>query len=152
MVDDVMSRVICDWTPSPEHQEFRRQMFNRLESFVCRMFHTCRLHAFGSSVNGFEFAEADLDCTLALPFNVNERQHVAWIAAYLAKAPSFFYDVTAVTGCRVPIVRLKMRSGSPNVEDLAVDISIGNMLGIRNSSMLRRYSMIDRRVKPLGES
>ena len=151
MIDNVMARVICDWRPSSEHEAFRQQMFLRLESYIYRMFRVCRLHAFGSSVNGFEFAEADLDCTLALPSKVDAKQHVLFLANYLAKSHGIFYNVDAVTSCRVPIVRLKMKSISPNFEDLAVDISIGNMLGIRNSAMLRRYSMIDRRVRPLGE-
>jgi len=150
LIDDVMARVISDWRPTEEHLSFRREMFQRLEGFIYRMYNVCRLYAFGSSVNGFEFAEADLDCTLALPMRVDERQHVAWLAGYLSQCSAFFYDVTAVTECRVPIVRLKIKSGSRYQDDLAVDISIGNMLGIRNSAMLRRYSIIDRRVRPLG--
>ena len=131
---------------SPSHLDIATKLAycNFLSEQVSHSIHSARFIVFGSSLNGFSTQSSDLDITLL----INEREYYARnplrsIHRSLSRLPDRIYNCQLIAA-KVPIVMF---------EDLKygfeVDISINNNSGIRNTFLLRTYSRLDTRVRPL---
>ncbi|XP_049514353.1 terminal uridylyltransferase 4-like [Dermacentor silvarum] len=105
-----------------------------------------KLTLFGSSCNGFGLARSDLD--ICLTFENSEDAKADDLPRQLKGLLWRNRDLTAVSfvsRARVPVIKfLHQPTG------LEGDLSIGNILALRNTMLLKTYSEIDRRVRVLG--
>ncbi|TPX60072.1 hypothetical protein SpCBS45565_g07602 [Spizellomyces sp. 'palustris'] len=138
--------------PPANAAHIRKRFLQRLQSIVdwhYADFLNLRAQLFGSSVNNLGFASSDVDVTLELPasHNFDSRQLKEWTSMYrLARVlrGSGMQHVVPVQGARVPICKFY----DPKSK-LHCDINFGNVLGVHNSRLLKTYTEIDPRVKPL---
>lgn len=102
-----------------------------------------RFIVFGSSLNGFSTRTSDLDITLLVEGEVLYQNPLRGVYRRLRKLTTRISECQLIEA-KVPIVMF---------EDLQlgfeVDISINNNSGIRNTFLLRTYSRLDTRVRPL---
>ena len=102
-----------------------------------------RFIVFGSSLNGFSTRSSDLDITLLVEGEELYQSPLRKVHRRLRKLTNRISDCQFIDA-KVPIVMF---------EDLQmgfeVDISINNNSGIRNTFLLRTYSRLDTRVRPL---
>mmetsp|Transcript_4369 Transcript_4369/g.9439 ORF Transcript_4369/g.9439 Transcript_4369/m.9439 type:complete len:829 (+) Transcript_4369:3-2489(+) len=116
---------------------------------------------FGSAASGLNFrASADIDFSLVGAADclaqyagrtrgvdtVQERSHSRAIAlaAYVLSASPEFAIKDIILTSRVPIVKcVHVETG------LACDVASGNSIALKNTQLLRTYSLIDPRVRPL---
>jgi len=119
----------------------------------------CSLHLFGSSRNGFGADGSDLDMCLLVPSNdvkdshknmmmlappKNRAEIVEGLGRVLSEAAScgklaVLEDLSTRPTARIPLVNFKLRG-------VDVDISVHNPLALRNTDMLKAYSLCDQRL------
>uniref|UniRef100_A0A914XR29 RNA uridylyltransferase n=1 Tax=Plectus sambesii TaxID=2011161 RepID=A0A914XR29_9BILA len=109
----------------------------------------CRLDLFGSARNGFGFCFSDIDLCLRfnddqLPSHIDPRV-IIQECANLLSADREFFEVVPITTAKVPIVKFKHFW-----QTVEGDISLYNVLALRNTELLRTYAMMDERVQKLG--
>jgi DNA polymerase sigma len=112
---------------------------------------------FGSFMNGFGDTEANVDVTVTSNEpDEDKRRTLERVSAALtnAKDDPRVESVTTVlaAAARVPVCKFvfqkKLPSGS--YEPVDVDICVDNLLGARNTKLLRAYAELDPRVAALG--
>ncbi|KAI8912593.1 hypothetical protein EDD86DRAFT_245480 [Gorgonomyces haynaldii] len=105
----------------------------------------CRLALFGSSLTGLGFGTSDVDMSL-IPLQLEDFDHKYANVRTLGKLfkAAGMRQVEVITGARVPIVKFY-----DPVESLNVDLNVGHSLGVHNSGLLKAYTELDPRVKPL---
>ncbi|KNC99965.1 uncharacterized protein SPPG_05340 [Spizellomyces punctatus DAOM BR117] len=138
--------------PPANAVHIRNRFLGRLQNIVdwnYGEFVNLRAQLFGSSVNNLGFASSDVDVTLELPasHDFDPKQLKEWTSMYrLARVlrRNGMQQVVPVQGARVPICKFY----DPKSE-LHCDINFGNVLGVHNSRLLKTYTEIDPRVKPL---
>ena len=150
LIDSVLARVVGDWIPTASELEIRSQLVQQLNSDLQEKFPDCKLHVFGSSVNGFGFTGSDLDVVViqSPAARVEPGKALKELAKFLRAGHNSRYGaVTPIPSARVPIVKMTIKSKGAKI---AADVSFDRMLGVRNSAMLRRYADVDDRVIYLG--
>jgi DNA polymerase sigma len=106
---------------------------------------------FGSAVTGFWTPHSDVDVCVQVPVQrsllpkAENLGALKLVTAQLRKEPSTKLVHPIYSG-KVPIVKWKSSYGD---KDVAIDISINNTLAVRNSELLRAYSLSDERLRPL---
>lgn len=127
----------------------------KLKSFLERtlspFFPGCSLHLCGSSSNGFGGNTSDADFCLILKHlqQSNNRKEALPILRKIQRVldndpKNTFLSRCAVIPASVPILKFKdMISGCE------CDININNIVGLRNTHLLRAYCGVDYRVQPL---
>ena len=132
-----------DNSPSQQDTKIKLDYCNFLYDQVSRSIDNPRFVVFGSSLNGFSTQSSDLDITLLVSEDFRYRNPLRSIHRSLCRIPSRITNCQLIAA-KVPIVMF---------EDLKygfeVDISINNNSGIRNTFLLRTYSRLDSRVRPL---
>ena len=103
---------------------------------------------FGSSANNLGTAHADVDMCIRPHCDLGQQPHhplmdMYKLAKVLASGRNKIKEV--IRHARVPIVKFI----APTSGGIQVDINLGHTLGFYNSQLLRAYTLLDPRVKPL---
>jgi len=135
--------------PNKEFDQERESTRARLES-ILRVANAippeATLVIFGSSRNSFGSDGADLDLSLQMKSELTTAAKEALIDAVAeALGKADMLEIEARSTARVPIVMFV----DPETK-LHCDISCGNPLAIRNTSLLRAYGLVDKRVRELA--
>lgn len=113
------------------------------------------LYMFGSSASGLFSKHSDVDLCFALPNKTRgaaERSAIVALGNYLKQhgVKHFHCILTA----RVPILKLlSTKTSNPASADIfkfKFDLCINRMLGVHNSQLIREYTDLDSRVRPLA--
>lgn len=135
--------------PSEQCIAIRDRIVNDLELWLRRWFPTAKLQLFGSSLNGFGSATADLDICLTFsdvddPEKLDVCSIVKKLAGCLSGLPQLS-SILPITTAKVPIVKFSHRS-----LQVDGDISVYNTLALHNTQLLKTYAAVDNRVRVLG--
>lgn len=118
-----------------------------LSSRIQKEFPRASVHLVGSSCNGFACDDSDAD--FCVMFNEGKRSIPNSERNYLYTIERIINDLEPLrdiefVSARVPILKFK-----DTICECTCDLSVNNAMGIRNVHLLRAYSKIDKRVKPL---
>ncbi len=147
-LDQVCLAVMANAKPKETELNERKSFVVELTKFIKQSFPNAHLTVFGSSHNGFAFANSDLD--LSLTFSDHETDadvdaiDVIERLAERLKHMKSMRNVQAITSAKVPIIKFLSFQNRSKIEG---DISLYNILAQENTKMLRYYSCIDERVK-----
>ena len=127
--------------------QLRHKALDYIARVIKVYFPNCELELFGSSINQFGFHNSDID--ICMHFKDQEppkaqAQMVDTLARILRKSNDIF-NVQPIRSAKVPIVKFVIFQAN-----LEADISLGNMLALHNSKLLRCYAEADERVRVLG--
>lgn len=101
----------------------------------------------GSSTNGFGTNQSDVDiCLMVSLEEINQKSEALLLLRAIAKAmrKTTFIRNLNVIAAKCPIIKFH-----DNFNNLDCDINLNNHIGIRNTHLMKVYSDIDWRVKPL---
>ncbi|XP_078533892.1 poly(A) RNA polymerase GLD2 [Lissotriton helveticus] len=119
-----------------------------LQREIQQMFPHSRLYLVGSSLNGFGTRGSDADLCLVMQEElVNQETEARQILGMILK---YFYNRLAyiekpqLIRAKVPIVKFRDK-----VSGVEFDLNVNNVVGIRNTFLLRTYAHIENRVRPL---
>ncbi|XP_066568083.1 poly(A) RNA polymerase GLD2 [Amia ocellicauda] len=119
----------------------------QLQREIQRLFPQSRVYLAGSSLNGFGSRSSDADlCLVVQEGSVNQKTDAVYI---LGLVQQLFYRLSYIERpqlirAKVPI--LKFRDKVSGVE---FDLNVNNVVGIRNTFLLRTYAYIEKRVRPI---
>ncbi|KAI8824542.1 uncharacterized protein EV422DRAFT_493059, partial [Fimicolochytrium jonesii] len=138
--------------PSQRVQQDRKRVQENMQFIVDRAYRGhVKIHVelFGSSINNLGFSTSDVDICLRIPqsHGLDEDEFARLTNMFrLANILRRFgmQDVRPVASARVPICKFVHPETG-----LQCDANFGNELGVKNSLLLRTYTLIDPRVRPL---
>lgn len=151
LVKDKLSQQILDLFLACEQ---RSEDLDRKES--CRaqlqrdiqLLHPCaRVFLAGSSLNGFGSRSSDADlCLVVQDGPVNQRTDAVYI---LSRVQRLLYKLSYIERpqlirAKVPILKFRDR-----ISGVEFDLNVNNVVGIRNTFLLRTYAYIEKRVRPI---
>ncbi|XP_048383718.1 poly(A) RNA polymerase GLD2 [Stegostoma tigrinum] len=119
----------------------------QIQREIQRIFPQTKLYLVGSSLNGFGTRYSDADLCLVLKEEpINQRSEACHI---LSLVQQLFYrlsyiDRPQLIRAKVPIVKFRDK-----VSGVEFDLNVNNVVGIRNTFLLRSYAYIESRVRPL---
>ncbi|XP_050842614.1 poly(A) RNA polymerase GLD2 [Serinus canaria] len=118
-----------------------------LQREIQLIFPQSRLFLVGSSLNGFGTRTSDGDLCLVIkeePVNqkTEARRVLSLVQKLFSTKLSSYIERPQLIRAKVPIVK----SGINNVD---FDLNVNNVIGIRNTFLLRSYAFIENRVRPL---
>ncbi|NXD27431.1 GLD2 polymerase, partial [Spelaeornis formosus] len=122
-----------------------------LQREIQLIFPQSRLYLVGSSLNGFGTRTSDGDLCLVVKeepvSNVNQKTEARRILSLVQKLFSTklsnYIERPQLIKAKVPIVKFRDKV---NVD---FDLNVNNVIGIRNTFLLRTYAFIESRVRPL---
>lgn len=141
-----IQRLFDDLAMSADEMTARQSTVQRLQRLADELFvgRGPKLHLFGSSVNGFGFAGADMDMVLMVS-QMEPSEHAAAVETLHEVFVKLGYEgLLALPKARVPVIKFK-----DPATGFGCDICFNNGLAIRNSLLLSAYASIDVRVRPL---
>ncbi|XP_057368026.1 terminal uridylyltransferase 4-like [Daphnia carinata] len=149
LLDNVCWNIFRNFAQREVDTTNRKTIQKELETHIRGDYPDAVLSMFGSSCNGFGFADSDVDLCLTFESN-KDGKGIDFVAVVKKLAKSlrrnrFFCDIVPISSAKVPIVKLRHRPTG-----LESDISLYNQLGKRNSQLLATYCAIDTRVRILG--
>lgn len=119
-----------------------------LQREIQQIFPQSRLYLVGSSLNGFGTRSSDADLCLVIKDEpMNQKTEARHILSLLQK---HFYtrlgyiERPQLIRAKVPIVKFRDK-----VSGVEFDLNVNNVVGIRNTFLLRTYAHIENRVRPL---
>ncbi|KAM8793623.1 poly(A) RNA polymerase GLD2-like [Eudromia elegans] len=120
-----------------------------LQREIQQIFPQSRLFLVGSSLNGFGTRSSDGDLCLVLkeePVNQKtEARHILSLVQKLFSTKlSSYIERPQLIRAKVPIVKFRDK-----VSCVEFDLNVNNVVGIRNTFLLRTYAYIENRVRPL---
>ncbi|KAJ8396573.1 hypothetical protein AAFF_G00016390 [Aldrovandia affinis] len=119
----------------------------QLQREIQWLFPNSRVYLAGSSLNGFGSRSSDADlCLVVKEGPMNQKTDAVYILSLVQK---LFYRLSYIERpqlirAKVPI--LKFRDKISGVE---FDLNVNNIVGIRNTFLLRSYAYIESRVRPI---
>ncbi|NXY41948.1 GLD2 polymerase, partial [Ceuthmochares aereus] len=137
----------------------------QLQREIQRIFPQSRLFLVGSSLNGFGTRSSDGDLCLVVKeepistfffnfntiFQVNQKTEARHILSLVQKLFSTklsnYIERPHLIRAKVPIV--KFRDKVRRVFRVEFDLNVNNVVGIRNTFLLRTYAYVENRVRPL---
>ncbi|XP_065059780.1 poly(A) RNA polymerase GLD2-like [Rhopilema esculentum] len=149
---DTLSNEMMQYSAACEQTQELLEKKLRLRSTLLgifrREFPGASLHLVGSSCNGFASQSSDADFCLMLTHwrHVDQRFEAVHYLRTLHRLLKHFPYIRElqVIRAKVPILKFK-----DSVSACECDININNSVGIRNTHLLRTYSRVDKRVRPL---
>lgn len=143
------------WAHYQEHRhsedllERKLELHKRLLGKLRTLFPECGLYIVGSSLTGFGSRKSDADMCLVISNDQDDQQPPATtilnrVARLLRKTGWCVGGRPQVIRAKVPIVRF--RDHATGVE---VDMNVNNVVGLRNTRLLRCYAQLDPRTAPL---
>ncbi|XP_054665550.1 poly(A) RNA polymerase GLD2 isoform X2 [Grus americana] len=120
-----------------------------LQREIQRIFPQSRLFLVGSSLNGFGTRSSDGDlCLVVKEEPVNQKTEARHILSLVHKLfstkLSTYIERPQLIRAKVPIVKFRDK-----VSCVEFDLNVNNVVGIRNTFLLRTYAYIENRVRPL---
>ncbi|NXI99959.1 GLD2 polymerase, partial [Psophia crepitans] len=120
-----------------------------LQREIQRIFPQSRLFLVGSSLNGFGTRSSDGDlCLVVKEEPVNQKTEARHILSLVQKLfstrLSSYIERPQLIRAKVPIVKFRDK-----VSCVEFDLNVNNVVGIRNTFLLRAYAYIENRVRPL---
>uniref|UniRef100_A0A8C3IYW6 polynucleotide adenylyltransferase n=1 Tax=Chrysemys picta bellii TaxID=8478 RepID=A0A8C3IYW6_CHRPI len=120
-----------------------------LQKEIQRIFPQSRLFLVGSSLNGFGTRSSDGDlCLVVKEEPVNQKTEARHILSLVQKLfctkLSNYIERPQLIRAKVPIVKFRDK-----VSCVEFDLNVNNVVGIRNTFLLRTYAYIENRVRPL---
>ncbi|XP_074788397.1 poly(A) RNA polymerase GLD2 [Athene noctua] len=121
----------------------------QLQGEIQQIFPQSRLFLVGSSLNGFGTRSSDGDlCLLVKEEPVNQKTEARHILSLVQKLfstkLSSYIERPQLIRAKVPIVKFRDK-----VSCVEFDLNVNNVVGIRNTFLLRTYAYIESRVRPL---
>uniref|UniRef100_A0A8B9Z2W9 polynucleotide adenylyltransferase n=1 Tax=Buteo japonicus TaxID=224669 RepID=A0A8B9Z2W9_9AVES len=120
-----------------------------LQREIQQIFPQSRLFLVGSSLNGFGTRSSDGDlCLVVKEEPVNQKTEARHILSLVQKLfstkLSSYIERPQLIRAKVPIVKFRDK-----VSCVEFDLNVNNVVGIRNTFLLRTYAYIENRVRPL---
>ncbi|CAI9545777.1 unnamed protein product, partial [Staurois parvus] len=124
-----------------------------LQREIQHIFPQSRLYLVGSSLNGFGTRSSDADLCLVIKeepvfWQMNQKTEARHILSYSKNisTPDFvtYIERPQLIRAKVPIVKFRDK-----VSGVEFDLNVNNVVGIRNTFLLRTYAQIESRVRPL---
>lgn len=120
-----------------------------LQREIQLIFPQSRLFLVGSSLNGFGTRTSDGDlCLVVKEEPVNQKTEARRILSLVQKLfstkLSSYIERPQLIRAKVPIVKFRDK-----VSKVDFDLNVNNVIGIRNTFLLRAYAFIENRVRPL---
>ncbi|XP_010140609.1 PREDICTED: poly(A) RNA polymerase GLD2 [Buceros rhinoceros silvestris] len=120
-----------------------------LQKEIKQIFPQSRLFLVGSSLNGFGTRSSDGDlCLVVKEEPVNQKTEARHILSFVQKLFSTklsnYIERPQLIRAKVPIVKFRDK-----VSCVEFDLNVNNVVGIRNTFLLRTYAYIENRVRPL---
>uniref|UniRef100_A0A2K5KG43 polynucleotide adenylyltransferase n=1 Tax=Colobus angolensis palliatus TaxID=336983 RepID=A0A2K5KG43_COLAP len=125
----------------------------QLQREIQLLFPQSRLFLVGSSLNGFGTRSSDGDLCLVVKeepcfFQVNQKTEARHILTLVHKhfctRLSGYIERPQLIRAKVPIVKFRDK-----VSCVEFDLNVNNVVGIRNTFLLRTYAYLENRVRPL---
>lgn len=132
---------------STECFQKKMELVEALKHMFMDIFPYLGVYIVGSSANGFGTNQSDVDiCLMISHEELNQKYEAVLVLRALAKAMrrSSFIRNLNVIAAKVPIIKFH-----DNHNKIDCDINLNNHIGIRNTHLLKAYSEIDWRVRPL---
>ncbi|XP_042731319.1 poly(A) RNA polymerase GLD2 isoform X1 [Lagopus leucura] len=122
---------------------------SELQREIQRIFPCSRLFLVGSSLNGFGTRTSDGDlCLVVKEEPVNQKTEARHILSLVQKLfstkLSSYIERPQLIRAKVPIVKFRDK-----VSCVEFDLNVNNIVGIRNTFLLRTYAYVEKRVRPL---
>jgi len=142
------------FTYAQQHQQSDNLLERKLRlrsvllSLFRRQFPAASLHLVGSSCNGFATDNSDADFCLMLTHsrNIDQRFEAQFYLKALQKLLRGVPSVKQLLLIRAKVPILKFKD---TISGCECDVNINNATGIRNTHLLRTYSKVDDRVRPM---
>ncbi|XP_063309660.1 poly(A) RNA polymerase GLD2 isoform X1 [Pelobates fuscus] len=119
-----------------------------LQREIQQIFPQSRLYLVGSSLNGFGTRSSDADLCLVMKEEpVNQKTEARHILSLLQKhfyTRLSYIERPQLIRAKVPIVKFRDK-----VSGVEFDLNVNNVVGIRNTFLLRTYAHMENRVRPL---
>ncbi|XP_064261585.1 poly(A) RNA polymerase GLD2 isoform X3 [Passer domesticus] len=120
-----------------------------LQREIQLIFPQSRLFLVGSSLNGFGTRTSDADLCLVIkeePMNqkTEARRVLSLVQKLFSTKLSSYIERPQLIRAKVPIVKFRDK-----VSNVDFDLNVNNVIGIRNTFLLRSYAFIENRVRPL---
>ncbi|XP_029431431.1 poly(A) RNA polymerase GLD2 isoform X1 [Rhinatrema bivittatum] len=119
-----------------------------LQREIQQLFPLSRLYLVGSSLNGFGTRSSDADlCLVVQEEPVNQKTEARHILSLVQKHFSTrlsYIERPQLIRAKVPIVKFRDK-----VSGVEFDLNVNNVVGIRNTFLLRTYAHTENRVRPL---
>ncbi|NXH09766.1 GLD2 polymerase, partial [Bucco capensis] len=121
-----------------------------LQKEIKQLFPQSRLFLVGSSLNGFGTRSSDGDlCLVVKEEPVNQKTEARHILSLVQKLfstkLSSYIERPQLIRAKVPILKFRDKAQSC----VEFDLNVNNVVGIRNTFLLRTYAFIENRVRPL---
>ncbi|XP_042307952.1 poly(A) RNA polymerase GLD2 [Sceloporus undulatus] len=121
----------------------------QLQREIQQIFPDSRLFLVGSSLNGFGTRSSDGDlCLVVKEEPINQKTEARYILGLLQKhfcrKLSNYIERPQLIRAKVPIVKFRDK-----ISRVEFDLNVNNVIGIRNTFLLRTYAYIESRVRPL---
>ncbi|KAJ3604081.1 hypothetical protein NHX12_028822 [Muraenolepis orangiensis] len=118
----------------------------RLQRDIQSIFPVARLYLTGSSMSGLGCRSSDADLCLVLRGSTQRSPDPIHILTVLQAflRPLGYLERIQLIRAKVPILRFKEKGSG-----LEFDLNVNNIVGIRNTFLLRSYANADLRVKPV---
>lgn len=151
IVKDKLSQQILDLFLACEQQNEdleKKESCRAQLQWDIQLLHPCaRVFLAGSSLNGFGSRSSDADlCLVVQDGPVNQRTDAVYI---LSRVQRLLYKLSYIERpqlirAKVPILKFRDR-----ISGVEFDLNVNNVVGIRNTFLLRTYAHIERRVRPI---
>ncbi|XP_077142927.1 poly(A) RNA polymerase GLD2 isoform X1 [Ranitomeya variabilis] len=152
VANDKLSQQILDLFQACQQQvsDLKKKDICRaeLQREIQQIFPQSRLYLVGSSLNGFGTRSSDADLCLVIKDEpMNQKTEARHILSLLQK---HFYtrlgyiERPQLIRAKVPIVKFRDK-----VSGVEFDLNVNNVVGIRNTFLLRTYAHTESRVRPL---
>ncbi|XP_053303966.1 poly(A) RNA polymerase GLD2 [Spea bombifrons] len=138
-------------------QACQQQIIDLKKKDVCRaelqreiqqIFPQSRLYLVGSSLNGFGTRSSDADLCLVMKEEpINQKTEARHILSLLQKhfyTRLSYIERPQLIRAKVPIVKFRDK-----VSGVEFDLNVNNVVGIRNTFLLRTYAHMENRVRPM---
>ncbi|XP_054253227.1 poly(A) RNA polymerase GLD2 isoform X2 [Indicator indicator] len=149
---DKLSHQVLEWFQACQQQicdlNSKELCRAELQREIRKIFPRSRLFLVGSTMNGFGTHSSDGDLCLVLKEPVNQKTEAMYILSLIQKhfatELSRYIERPQLIRAKVPIVKFRDK-----VSSVEFDLNVNNVVGIRNTFLLRTYACVENRVRPL---
>ncbi|NXN14656.1 GLD2 polymerase, partial [Indicator maculatus] len=152
---DKLSQQVLEWFQVCQQQtcdlNSKELCRAELQREIRKIFPRSRLFLVGSTMNGFGTHSSDGDLCLVLKEEpVNQKTEARYILSLIQKHFATklckYIERPQLIRAKVPIVKFRDKVRQVSME---FDLNVNNVVGIRNTFLLRTYACIENRVRPL---
>lgn len=142
-----LTRLVEDLEPLPEEVAQVRRCVEDVRRLLGRLLPGCRLETYGSTANGLNLRGGmDIDTTVLVEGVGDDRDAKAKVVEQIGAELERLgmADLKVLSGARVPIVKFRHTDTG-----VSVDVTVNNLLAVENTRLLRDYTRIDARLRPM---